>query len=210
MSRSQHQLTKKIRHIRKFFTKDTCQQLIQSPIMSYFNYANAMLSGIPKACINIMQNMQNWAARITIGKQKNRSKNVTEIRWSLHWLPIKERIDFKITTLIHKQPSTHVLTRTHNRKEDKTSRIAFIKSQVPIRSSLYQRMHICWQIIQCIWYKIIEQSSQQALTSHSQGKCPNHLDHGLYMLLTVFNSPLRAYWSILWPWPCALPSVVTL
>ena len=33
------------------------------------------------------------------------------------------------------------------------------------------------------------------LTSHSLGKCPNHLDYQLYMLLTVLNSPLRAYWS---------------
>ena len=35
----------------------------------------------------------------------------------------------------------------------------------------------------------------QTLTSHSPGECPNHLDHHLYMLLTVFSSPLRAYWS---------------
>ena len=31
----------------------------------------------------------------------------------------------------------------------------------------------------------------RTLTSHSPGKYPDHLDHRLYMLLTVLNSPLR-------------------
>ena len=35
----------------------------------------------------------------------------------------------------------------------------------------------------------------QMHTSHSLGNHPNHLDHWLHMLLTVLNSPLRAYWS---------------
>ena len=38
----------KIRHIRQFLTRDTCQQLVQSLVMSHLDYANAMLSGIPK------------------------------------------------------------------------------------------------------------------------------------------------------------------
>ena len=70
--------------------------------MSHLDYTNAMLSGIPKTLIKIMQYMQNQAARITIGKTKIRNDSATEIRISLHWLPIKERIDFKIATHIHK------------------------------------------------------------------------------------------------------------
>ena len=91
-----------IRHIRKFLTKDTCQQLVQSLVMSHLDYANAILSGIPKMLINIMQCTQNWAARITIGKTKIGNDSATEIRSSLHWLPIRERIDFKIATYIYK------------------------------------------------------------------------------------------------------------
>ena len=57
LSFCQHVITKcqaaninlqKIRHIRKFLTKDTCHQLKQSLVMSHCNYANAMLYGIPK------------------------------------------------------------------------------------------------------------------------------------------------------------------
>ena len=92
----------KIRHIRKFLTRDTCHQLVQSLVMSHLDYTNAMLSGIPKTLIKIMQCTQNQAARITIGKTKIRNDSATEIRRSLHWLPIKERIDFKIATHIYK------------------------------------------------------------------------------------------------------------
>ena len=69
--------------------------------MLHLHSANAMLSGIPKILINIMQNMQNRATRITIGKTKIGYNSTTEIR-SLHWLPIKERIDFKIAVHIYK------------------------------------------------------------------------------------------------------------
>ena len=92
----------KIRHIRKFLTRDACQQLVQSLVRSHLDYANAMLSGIPKTLIKIMQCMQNQAARITIGKTKMRNDSATEVRRSLHWLPIRERIDFKIATHIYK------------------------------------------------------------------------------------------------------------
>ena len=49
----------KIRHIRKFLTRDTCQQLVQSLVMSHLDNANAMLSGIPKTLMKIMQGTQN-------------------------------------------------------------------------------------------------------------------------------------------------------
>ena len=43
--------------------------------------------------------------------------------------------------------------------------------------------------------KNIALGGTQTLTSHSLGKHPNHLNHQLYMLLTVLNSSLSAYWS---------------
>ena len=42
------------------------------------------------------------AARITIGKSKIGNDSATEIRRSLHWVPIRERIGFQITTHIYK------------------------------------------------------------------------------------------------------------
>ena len=148
MSSSQHQLTKN-----------------KALVMSHFNfnYASAIVSGIPKTLINIIWNMQNWAARITIGKTKIEKKqhNWNKKIDSLAPNQRKKRFQTCNTPLqMLKQPSTLVPTRTHNRKEDKTSWIAFIKSQVPARNSLYQKMHIHPQIIQCLWSKTKEYSSQ--------------------------------------------------
>ena len=70
--------------------------------MSYLDYGNAMLSEIPKTLINLMYKRQNQTARITIGKTKIGNNSITEIRRSLYWLPLKERIDLKIVTLIYK------------------------------------------------------------------------------------------------------------
>ena len=49
-----------------------------------------------------MQCMQNQAARKTIGKTKIGNDSATEIRRSLHWLPIKESLDFMIATHMYK------------------------------------------------------------------------------------------------------------
>ena len=73
--------------------------------MSHLDYAYVMLSGYQKHT-NIMQNMQSRAARITKGITKIGNNSITEIR-SLHWLPIKERIDFEIAMLIHKCQNNH-------------------------------------------------------------------------------------------------------
>ena len=56
--------------------------------------------------------------------------------------------------------------------------------------------------------KNVAPGGAQTYSSYSLGKHPNHLDHWLYMLLTVLNSPLRAYWSGPGLWTCALPSAV--
>ena len=89
-------------HLLANLTRDTCQQLVQSLVMSHLDYVNAMLSGIPKTLMKIMQGTQNRAARITIGKSRITNDSPTEIRRSHHWLLIKERIDFKRATHIYK------------------------------------------------------------------------------------------------------------
>ena len=47
-----------------------------------------------------MQNVQSLAAKVTLGKEKSDSS--TECLNTLHWLPIKYRIDYKICTLVFK------------------------------------------------------------------------------------------------------------
>ena len=92
--------TIKIKNIRKYFNQDTCHKLVITLVLSHLDYSNSMLSGLPDSSINIRQKVQNSAARLVLGKNANYSS--TESTKQLHWLPIKQCIDYKVCTLVHK------------------------------------------------------------------------------------------------------------
>ena len=66
--------------------------------MSHLDYCNAIFSGLPKYLLDLLQKVQNAAAELVLGMKKHATAALT----TLHWLPIRARIDFKILTLVHK------------------------------------------------------------------------------------------------------------
>ena len=71
-----------------------------SLVLSHLDYANSLLGNLLKSSISKMQLVQNIAARITLGRRKYDS--TTRCLQKLHWLPIQQRIEFKIISLVHK------------------------------------------------------------------------------------------------------------
>ena len=61
----------RIQNIRKYLDKDTTHMLIKSLALSHLDYANSLLMGLPAKTIKIMQNIQNLAAKVILGKQKS-------------------------------------------------------------------------------------------------------------------------------------------
>ena len=61
---------------------------------------NALIYGLPDVQIKRLQGIQNCAAR-TITKSK-KCDYITPVLKKLHWLPIRERIRFKIVLLTYK------------------------------------------------------------------------------------------------------------
>ena len=90
----------RIKLIRHNLSTETCHTLVRGLVLSHLDYANAILCQLPDVAINKMQRVQNASARL-ICKLKFR-ESVTKAMKLLHWLPIRQRIDYKILCLVHR------------------------------------------------------------------------------------------------------------
>ena len=91
---------RKIGSIRKFLTSDATAYLVQSFVTSRLDYGNSLLFGIDSASLDKLQRLQNTAARIVSLTKK--FDHITPVLKSLHWLPVKLRIKYKIILLTFK------------------------------------------------------------------------------------------------------------
>jgi len=53
--------------------------------------------------MNRLQSIQNAAARLVTGTR--RSGHISPVLCQLHWLPVRQRVDFKVATLVHESLS---------------------------------------------------------------------------------------------------------
>ena len=89
-----------IRHIKNYLSRENLLTLVHAFITSRLDYGNSLLYGVPKEQISKLQCVQNATARLfmDIGKYCH----ITPALYDLHWLPIHERIYFKILLLAFK------------------------------------------------------------------------------------------------------------
>ena len=71
---------------------------------SWLDYANALLHGTSIYNINKLQVALNSLVRTVC--QVPRSASATELRRQLYWLPVRQRISYKVTVIIYKTRST--------------------------------------------------------------------------------------------------------
>ena len=64
------------------------------------DYCNSILIGISDAAIHKLQLLQNAAARLV--SKTGRYEHITPVMQALHWLPVKQRIEFKVLVLTYK------------------------------------------------------------------------------------------------------------
>ena len=80
--------------IRKYLTEDACKTLIHSLISSRLDYCNSLLVNLPSSTLEPLQRVLNTAARIVSLRPKR--EHITPVLRALHWLPVRQRITFKI------------------------------------------------------------------------------------------------------------------
>ena len=63
------------------------------------DYRNSILTALPQSSIDPLQRVQNAAARLIAGTGTR--EHITSALRSMHWLPVKFRIIFKLCILMH-------------------------------------------------------------------------------------------------------------
>ena len=83
-----------IKQLRKYLSDTTTATLIHALITSNLDYCNTCYINLPQNQINKLQKIQNTAARLVAGIAKQH--HITTTLKKLHWLPIKQRILYKL------------------------------------------------------------------------------------------------------------------
>ena len=86
-----------IRRIRKYLSQESARTLVHAFIIGRIDYCNSLLFGLPSVHLLKLQRLQNAAARLI--SNVPRYSHITPVLCSLHWLPVKFRIDFKILVM---------------------------------------------------------------------------------------------------------------
>ena len=85
--------------IRKYLPRSATEKIVHSLISSRLDFGDGLLYNLPNSQIAQLQQLQNAAAHIVSLSSKR--SHITPILKSLHWLPVKERIIFKILLFVY-------------------------------------------------------------------------------------------------------------
>jgi len=96
--------TRALRHVRPLLTLDVAKMINHNIVSSRLDYANALLHGTSVYNIIRLQVAQNSLVRTVC--QAPRSACATELRRQLHWLPVRQRISYKVAVITYKTRST--------------------------------------------------------------------------------------------------------
>ncbi|TKS71945.1 hypothetical protein D9C73_006018 [Collichthys lucidus] len=89
-----------IAKIRRTVSQADAEKLVHAFVTSRLDYCNSLLSGCSNKSLRTLQLIQNAAARVLTGTKIR--DHISPILASLHWLPVKSRIEFKIILLTYK------------------------------------------------------------------------------------------------------------
>ena len=89
-----------IAKIRNYLSQDNAETLVHAFISSKLDFCNALLYGLPQSVIDRLQYVQNCAARLVTRTRS--SEHITPVLRRLHWLPVRQRITYKVLLLTYK------------------------------------------------------------------------------------------------------------
>ena len=84
----------KIGKLRRYLDQSTTERLVHAFVTSHLDYCNSLYINLPQTHIAPLQRIQNSAARLIPRAKK--ADRITPVLRSLHWLPLVQRIQFKV------------------------------------------------------------------------------------------------------------------
>jgi hypothetical protein len=90
---------RRISCIRKFLDVAACNQLVCALVIPHIDYGKSLLYGLPDYLLDKLQIVQNAAVRLVT--QTKKREHITSKQKSLHWLPIRQRVMYKIAVLAY-------------------------------------------------------------------------------------------------------------
>lgn len=91
---------RRLHSIKHYLTPDSIKTLVHACVLSRLDYCNSILYGISNDLLNRLQRIQNAAARVISGKRKY--DHISDTLKELHWLPIRQRISYKLALITYK------------------------------------------------------------------------------------------------------------
>ena len=98
--KSAHYQLRNISQIRRYIDRTTAERIVHAFVTSRLDCCNSLLFGVHKKHIAKLQKVQNAAAKLITLKRKY--DHATPLLKDLHWLPISERIVYKILVIAFK------------------------------------------------------------------------------------------------------------
>jgi len=94
-----HQL-RQLRPVVRSLSVDAAKTAVQSFVSTRLDYCNSLMCGIADGLMQRFQAVQNSAARLITGAR--RRDHISPVLQQLHWLPVRQRVQFKMAVLVFK------------------------------------------------------------------------------------------------------------
>ena len=92
-----------IAHVRQYITESACKLAVLGLVISRLDYCNGLLCAATDQQLHKLQLVQNRAARLVVRAQVPHGQivHITLILKQLHWLPVKQRVRYKLCLIVH-------------------------------------------------------------------------------------------------------------
>ena len=140
---------RKIGKLRRYLDQNSAEKLVHAFVTSRLDSCNAILYGLPDRELSKLQRVQNAAARVVTLTRKH--DHITPVLRNLHWLPVRQRIIFKLMLMAFKSlygsaPSyiSELITRYQPTRSLRSASQCLLK-ELPAHTSTYgdRRFAVC-------------------------------------------------------------------